>query len=60
MAIIVAILGFIGYCNEVANGRIKRYTTWEELTDKQYGFVLAMFAGIVLFVTTLLVEHFIK
>jgi hypothetical protein len=59
-AVIVAIIGFFGYLSEVSCGRIGRFTTWEELTDWQFGYVLAMFAGIVLFIATILVEQFVK
>ncbi len=55
-SLVLCIIGFFGYVNEVIQGRVGRYTTWSELSALQWIFALLTFQLPVFVVISLIVR----
>lgn len=57
ISMIIGWAGLMGYINEVAQGRIHRWTTWNEMTKRQWAFwymILQFVAVLLVMLVTLL------
>lgn len=55
-----AVLGVLLYTNEVLQGRVHRFTVWNELTPDQWFSVLLMLGGGATFLFTLITCSILK
>ena len=54
ISMIIGWAGLMGYMNEVSQGRVNRWTTWRELTNRQWAFWYMILQFVAVLLVTLL------